>query len=196
MPPQLVFIHVGKTAGTSLRDMLVARFGPASCSPPFVQSHLTAEQASSLGRFPIICGHISRADHQRWFAARPVITIIREPIDRGSPFLRYVRSLPPDFLDIADEAPADRGADRDPGSPAQLEQHDGAPVGGPLTSPSSYPPCSSGRRRHCGGPFGSAVSAPSPQTSSGCLLFLACGWRWCGRISRLVAQASTKRIPR
>lgn len=94
--PPLVFIHIGKTAGTSLRLVLADAFGADSCSPPFVQSHMTHADAKHFEAFDAICGHISRADQLRWFPDRRVITLLREPIDRCCSFIHYVRSLPAD----------------------------------------------------------------------------------------------------
>ena len=37
MLPKLVYIHIGKTAGTSLRMALEKAFGPGKVSQPFVQ---------------------------------------------------------------------------------------------------------------------------------------------------------------
>lgn len=104
MPPKLVFIHIGKTAGTSLRMMLTRALGPNSCSNPFVQSYMTEQEARHYDAFRVVCGHISRVDQLRWFANREVITILREPIDRCLSFIHYVRSLPPESSQTAADA--------------------------------------------------------------------------------------------
>lgn len=98
----LVYIHIGKTAGTSLRHTLEA--AGISCSPPFVQSHMGADEAARYEPFQAVCGHISRADQQRWFSDRRVITILREPIDRCLSFIHYVRGLPVEAARVAADA--------------------------------------------------------------------------------------------
>jgi hypothetical protein len=101
---KLVFVHIGKTAGTSLRLILEAALGRGSCSPPFVQSYMTAADARYHDNFRVICGHISRADQQKWFPDRKVITVLREPIDRCLSFLHYVRRLRPQDTPVAADA--------------------------------------------------------------------------------------------
>jgi hypothetical protein len=104
MPPKLVFIHLGKTAGTSLIKMLARALGPNGCPKPFIQSYLTEEEARHYDTFQAICGHISRADQLKWFPEREVITVLREPIDRCLSFVHYVRSLPPESFATAADA--------------------------------------------------------------------------------------------
>ncbi len=101
---KLVYIHVGKTAGTSLRLTLVEAFGPETCSDPFVQTYMSEEEARRHRAFPVICGHISRADQLKWFPDREVITVLRHPIDRCLSFIHYVRNLPPESAVIAADA--------------------------------------------------------------------------------------------
>jgi len=100
----MVFIHIGKTAGTSLRNTLIDSFGSDACSPPFVQTYMTADEAARLEKYPIVCGHISRVDQKRWFPARDVLVTLRDPIDRGLSFLHYVRALPAESSQVAADA--------------------------------------------------------------------------------------------
>lgn len=104
--PRLVHIHIGKTAGTSLRMTMHQALGPGSCSEPFAQTYMTEAEAARYDGFPVISGHISRADQIRWFPDRDVITLLREPIDRGLSFIHYVRSLPPESSIVARDARA------------------------------------------------------------------------------------------
>lgn len=103
-PPRIVYLHIGKTGGTSLRLMLEHAFGQGSCSNPFVQSHMTQEEARKYDAYPVICGHISRSDQLKWFPNRQIITVLREPIDRCLSFIHYVRSLSPDSSTVAADA--------------------------------------------------------------------------------------------
>jgi len=102
--PRIVFIHIGKTAGTSLRHILEKAFGPGSCSEPFVQTYMTEADARQYRAIPIVCGHISRTDQLEWFSDRCVITVLREPIDRALSFIHYVRALQPEAARIAADA--------------------------------------------------------------------------------------------
>ena len=101
---KLVYIHIGKTGGTSLRSILSVALGVKGCSQGFLQSHMTAADAAKYQEFQVIVGHISRSDQVRWFPDRQVITVLREPIDRCLSFVHYARSLPPDSFPAAAEA--------------------------------------------------------------------------------------------
>jgi hypothetical protein len=100
----LVFIHIGKTGGTALHTSLANALGKGICSPPFVQSYMTRAEADHYNNFPIICGHISRVDQQKWFPHRGLLTVLRTPLERAFSFLHYVRSLPEDAAPIAYDA--------------------------------------------------------------------------------------------
>jgi hypothetical protein len=97
---KFVFIHIGKTGGTSLRSMLAATLGADFCSRPFLPKYMTDEDARNYDRYDLIAGHISRSDQSKFFSDRDVITTIREPIDRCLSFIHYLRSLPRNALDI------------------------------------------------------------------------------------------------
>ncbi len=99
-----VHIHIGKTAGTSLRNMLEQAYGGGHCSPPFIQNYMTLEESNYYSGFRIVSGHISRADQLKWFGDRRVLTVLREPIDRGLSFLYYVKSLKPEGAQVAIDA--------------------------------------------------------------------------------------------
>lgn len=100
----LVHIHIGKTGGTSFAKTLNRALGEQVCSPPFIQNYMSYDQAIHYSQFPIVHGHISRSDQLKWFSDRHVITILREPIDRGLSFVHYVRSLPSEAAEIAADA--------------------------------------------------------------------------------------------
>jgi hypothetical protein len=97
---KLIFIHIGKTGGTSLRSMLSNSLGPELCSAPFIASYMNEADARKYNNYYLIAGHISRADQIHFFSDRHVITTIREPIDRCLSFIHYLKSLPRESLDI------------------------------------------------------------------------------------------------
>lgn len=86
----LVYIHIGKTGGTALRKTLES--AGIKCSDPFAQNRMSEAEAKYYDQFDAICGHISRADQQKWFGNRNVITTLREPIDRCLSAIHYFRT--------------------------------------------------------------------------------------------------------
>lgn len=82
MEDKYVFIHIPKTAGTSLRALLVDTFSEDQVSPPFPVMPIDDFQASRLSSYKIIFGHISIHDVDRYFPDRKIVTFLREPIDR------------------------------------------------------------------------------------------------------------------
>jgi hypothetical protein len=101
---KFLFIHIGKTAGTSLRSTISNSFGADACSPPFAQRWFSEVDFKYFDQFPFICGHISAVDCDTWFKDRTKITTLREPIDRCLSFLHYVKALPPHSSQIAADA--------------------------------------------------------------------------------------------
>jgi hypothetical protein len=101
MKHELVYIHIGKTGGTSFRNILNSAFGISFCSEPFVQKYMDAEDQRQYDTYPVICGHISRSDQLKFFPHRKIITILREPVDRCFSFINYVKSFPRESLEIA-----------------------------------------------------------------------------------------------
>lgn len=89
----LIFLHIPKTAGTSLSTILGQSLGPHRLCEPFAATRIGEAEAISLERFDVISGHISRADQRRLFPHRRIITVLREPIDRCLSWIYYVRSL-------------------------------------------------------------------------------------------------------
>jgi hypothetical protein len=79
---EYVFIHIPKTAGTSLRAAFLRGLGPDAVSPAFLASNLAPAEVERLRSFALISGHISRRDQARYFPAREILTILRDPVDR------------------------------------------------------------------------------------------------------------------
>lgn len=88
----VLFLHIPKAAGTSLRNALIKTFGP--CPAPFGISRVSAAEAAAWAPYPLISGHMSRADQVRWFPDRRLFVVLREPIDRCISAIYYLRSIP------------------------------------------------------------------------------------------------------
>jgi hypothetical protein len=92
------FIHLPKTAGTSLRAALVARLGDAAVSPHFDAAYMSAEALDQLAQYRVITSHISRDDWVRLpdYPDRQILTALREPVDRCLSWYYFAHAIPPD----------------------------------------------------------------------------------------------------
>jgi hypothetical protein len=88
---EFVFVHIPKTAGTSIRALLAECFRPEDVSPAFRVQPIDAEVAQHLAAFAVISGHISWADIAEHFPTRRLITFLRDPIDRCLSVYGYFR---------------------------------------------------------------------------------------------------------
>ena len=81
--PQIIFLHIAKTAGTSINRYLnIAIPGSAIC-------HKSAEEFDDaekceLEKFDIVQGHISKIHLKKMRDDRFVFTFLRNPVDRVS----------------------------------------------------------------------------------------------------------------
>lgn len=80
----IAFLHMPKTAGTSIRVALQEHFGPESC----YTLGLTEDwkqfraNAASLKEVPFISGHFNMADLDLIPGERRTFTVLRNPVDR------------------------------------------------------------------------------------------------------------------
>lgn len=93
--PPAVFLHVPKTAGTSVHRWLERGFGADALSPRFDARPLSAERAAQLGEAPIVSGHLSWRDANHYYPERAFFTFLRDPIERGLSWLRFAKALEP-----------------------------------------------------------------------------------------------------
>jgi hypothetical protein len=93
----LFFLHLPKTAGTSLRELLSCRFAPTDILA-FLRSdsrELLSRKLASVGRHRFVHGHMPYALVDR-FERRPfVLTVLRDPVDRAVSAFHYMRRMAP-----------------------------------------------------------------------------------------------------
>ena len=81
----LFFLHIPKTAGTSLRELLSCRFAPADILALLRSDgrEERAQQLADVAQYPFVHGHVPYALVDR-FPRRPfVVTLLRDPLDRA-----------------------------------------------------------------------------------------------------------------
>ncbi len=90
-----VFLHIGKTAGLSIRRVISEAFGEEALSDPTKVYDLNDEKAAALRRHKFIHGHINWATANRFFPERQVFTFLRRPIDRCVSWYYFCRTSEP-----------------------------------------------------------------------------------------------------
>ncbi len=81
----LFFLHIPKTAGTSLRELLSCRFAPADILALLRSDgrEERAQQLADVAQYRFVHGHVPYALVDR-FPRRPfVVTLLRDPLDRA-----------------------------------------------------------------------------------------------------------------
>lgn len=92
--PLLVFVHMEKTAGTSLYEMLVAHYGALRSSPPHL-AFLPELPLGELNQYDFVSGHFSYQEAMALPRShKQCITMFREPFARLISFYRFHRAHP------------------------------------------------------------------------------------------------------
>ncbi|MQA30338.1 MAG: hypothetical protein GEU82_10945 [Luteitalea sp.] len=109
----LFFLHLPKTAGTSLRELLSCRFGGADIlafertdSP-----ELRRQKLASVERFRFVHGHMPYALVE-WWKRRPfVMTVLRDPVERAVSSFHYMQRQATAVMQMVGGAAAARARD-------------------------------------------------------------------------------------
>jgi hypothetical protein len=95
MPP-LAFLHIPKTAGTSIRAAMQKAIGHENCyvlgdSEPWQNFR---KSAPSLGDTPVLAGHFSMTDLSLVPGERKIFTILRDPVSRIISYYGFLKRRP------------------------------------------------------------------------------------------------------
>jgi hypothetical protein len=92
--PVTCFIHLEKTGGTTIHDILTPHFEPEKISPPHL-SILHHFSMADLSEFELVSGHFDFFSTMLIPSTRlRRISIFRDPVDRLISFYRYTRAHP------------------------------------------------------------------------------------------------------
>ena len=87
----IVFLHLPKTAGQSIRIFLNNAFPKRSMFPGQVDHHLAMHSRSDLRKYDLFCGHFSWSALDCLGPESFVFTILRDPAERLISFYRFLR---------------------------------------------------------------------------------------------------------
>ncbi|HEY2481347.1 MAG TPA: hypothetical protein VGI30_04000 [Caulobacteraceae bacterium] len=88
----IVFLHVPKTAGTSLANMLAAHFAPERIYLPEPYGELSSRSADELAAFDFIYGHFDWSQLEAIPGPKKIVSLLREPVSRALSLYWYWRS--------------------------------------------------------------------------------------------------------
>ena len=113
------FLHLEKTAGTSLLAVISSQFHPGQidpdpcrASPPHLLTPFTPNALERIRYHPLVWGHYDLPSLHRLDPGRFVFTMLRTPADRLLSLYYYWRSLDPALLGQPDENLQVRAAHR------------------------------------------------------------------------------------
>lgn len=106
-PERFFFIHLQKTAGTTLRERLKEHFGPAAVYPNrsdgrdvFTQyldvDNLRQRMRERGGEVRVVCGHFPMCTMELLDGPFTTFTVLRHPLERTLSYLRHHRERTPD----------------------------------------------------------------------------------------------------
>ena len=87
---RLYFLHIHKTAGSTLARILETHFGQGQICPPQTWQQFLALPHSDLAQFRLFRGHLLA--FSQWLPSRPwVVTFLRDPVERTLSTYDYIR---------------------------------------------------------------------------------------------------------
>lgn len=87
---RLYFLHIHKTAGSTLARILETHFGQGEICPPQTWQQLLALPHRDLARYRLFRGHLLA--FSQWLPARPwIVTFLRDPVERTLSTYDYIR---------------------------------------------------------------------------------------------------------
>lgn len=89
--PKVIFLHIPKTAGQSVHELLLANFDSELVCPARVNEQLKALSDEELNRYQVFSGHFDWNAFDGLRGERFVFTILRDPIQRLLSFYFYLR---------------------------------------------------------------------------------------------------------
>jgi hypothetical protein len=96
--PRVVFIHIPKCAGTTLRLQLAKQFPLGLIAAPGLEGAgvrpTTPEEAANFNHYDLIMGHLRLQEAERFFPEHSLITVFRDPIERIQSSYAYSNALP------------------------------------------------------------------------------------------------------
>jgi hypothetical protein len=90
--PRLAFVHVPKTAGTSITHALSRHYGGLSC-PAMTTLDYRIYGDEALAKYRFYKGHAYRRDYDRLPDDTIRFTVLRDPVSRARSYYTYYRSL-------------------------------------------------------------------------------------------------------
>jgi hypothetical protein len=102
--PNIIFLHIPKTAGQSVHAFLVQLFNKRAISPSRVNEQLVQMSIPELRKYSVFSGHLDWALLDCLQGPRFAFTILRDPTDRILSFYFFLRktaaALPPQELEL------------------------------------------------------------------------------------------------
>jgi hypothetical protein len=92
---KIIFLHIPKTAGTSLRLIIEQEYQPEDCLflyYPVYDEITIAEIQLQLSKAKVLYGHLTFGVHELFNITGKYITFLRHPIDRVISFYKYSAS--------------------------------------------------------------------------------------------------------
>ena len=95
---RLYFLHIPKTAGTSLRTFLESRFAVGEVCPHLTLPALLPVAPSELERYRLFCGHHGLYIRHLLREEPVTVTVLRDPLERTVSHYRHLVGTPSDWL--------------------------------------------------------------------------------------------------